>query len=177
MKTYLPAPSPETVRAARAYLTPRHAIGADQILWDLTEHPLPDPDAIDAVLADSDRAQQSPGDQAQADGDSRRTSGPGGGPLDMDQTEARLLDAAQASATRFVEIWLAWLRAWCRSATWWRIGAMDEVVHPGFGDLGLPQATASGDLHQVPVLQYASQGRQVHLYLRRCAARKWGYVA
>jgi hypothetical protein len=40
-KTFLPAPSPEMVGAARAYLTPRYAVGVDQVLWELMEHPVP----------------------------------------------------------------------------------------------------------------------------------------
>ena len=40
MRMCLPAPSPEVVRAARAYLTPRYAADVDQVLWELMEHPL-----------------------------------------------------------------------------------------------------------------------------------------
>jgi hypothetical protein len=37
----LPAPLPEMVRAARAYLTPRCATGVDAFLWEIMEHPCP----------------------------------------------------------------------------------------------------------------------------------------
>ncbi|WP_141955490.1 hypothetical protein [Actinoallomurus bryophytorum] len=104
MRTCLPAPSPATVRAARAYLTQRHATGADQILWELTEHPLPDLDAIDAVIAASDRAQRGPGDQPQPMAMAAALVVLGAARLDMDQTEARLLDAAQASAMGWEQI-------------------------------------------------------------------------
>jgi hypothetical protein len=104
MKTYLPAPSPEMVRAARAYLTPRYAAGVDQVLWELMEQPLPDLDAIDALLADSDRAQRGPGDQPQPMEVAAALVVLGAARLDMDQTEARLLDAAQASAMGWEQI-------------------------------------------------------------------------
>jgi hypothetical protein len=103
MRTCLPAPSPETVRAARAYLTPRYATGADQVLWELMEHPLPDLDAIDAVLAASDRAQRGPGDQPLM-AVAAALVVLGAARLEVDQTEARLLDAAQASAMGWEQI-------------------------------------------------------------------------
>jgi hypothetical protein len=61
----LPAPSPEMVSAARDYLTPRYAVGVDGFLWEAMERPLPDLDAIDAVIATSGRAQAGAGDQPQ----------------------------------------------------------------------------------------------------------------
>jgi hypothetical protein len=104
MKVCLPAPRPEMVRTARAYLTSRYAVGVDQVLWDLTEHPLPDLDAIDAVVADSDRAQRGYGDQPQPMEVAAALVVLGAARLEVDQTEARLLDAAQASAMGWEQI-------------------------------------------------------------------------
>ena len=100
----LPAPRPEMVRTARAYLTSHYAAGADQVLWDLTEHPLPDLDAIDAVVAASDRAQRGPSEQPQPMEVAAALVVLGAARLDMDQTEARLLDAAQASTMGWEQI-------------------------------------------------------------------------
>lgn len=96
-QAWLPAPPPTTVRAARAHLTPRYAVGVDAFLWESRQRPLSDLAAIDAVIAAGDRAQ-------------RGASGPppptdlaaalvvlAAARLDMDQTEARLLNAAHAS--------------------------------------------------------------------------------
>ncbi|MCW2863770.1 MAG: hypothetical protein JWP48_5478 [Actinoallomurus sp.] len=104
MRTCLPAPSPDVVRAARAYLTSRYAAGMDQVLWELIEHPLPDLDAIDAVVADSDRAQRGYGDQPEPVAVAAALVVLGAARLEVDQTEARLLDAAQASAMGWEQI-------------------------------------------------------------------------
>ncbi|MCW2940678.1 MAG: hypothetical protein JWN00_3663 [Actinomycetia bacterium] len=53
----MPAPLPEMVSAARVYLTPRYAVGVDGFLWEAMERPLPDLDAIGAVIAIFGRAQ------------------------------------------------------------------------------------------------------------------------
>jgi hypothetical protein len=103
-KVCLPAPLPETVRVARAYLTPRYAVGVDGFLWEVMEQPLPDLDAIDAVIAASDRAQRGAGDQPQLMEVAAALVVLGAARLDMDQTEARLLNAAQASAMGWEQI-------------------------------------------------------------------------
>jgi hypothetical protein len=100
----LPAPAPEMVRAARAYLTPRFAVGVDGFLWEAMEHPLPDLDAIDAVIAACDRAQRGAGDQPPPMEMAAALVVLGAARLDMDQTEARLLNAAQASAMSWEQI-------------------------------------------------------------------------
>jgi hypothetical protein len=100
----LPAPSPEMVRAARAYLTPRYAAGVDEALWEVLEQPLPDLDAIDAVIAASDRARSGAGDQPQPMEVAAALVVLGAARLDLDQTEARLLNAAQAAAMRWEQI-------------------------------------------------------------------------
>ncbi|MCW2885243.1 MAG: hypothetical protein QOE54_5488 [Streptosporangiaceae bacterium] len=100
----LPAPAPEMVRAARAYLTPPYAVGVDGFLWEAMEHPLPDLDAIDAVVAASDRAQAGAGDQPQPMDVAAALVVLGAARLEMDQTEARLLNAAQAAAMGWEQI-------------------------------------------------------------------------
>jgi hypothetical protein len=100
----LPAPTPEQVRAARAYLTPRYAVGVDGFLWAALDHPLPDLDAIDAVIAASDQAQHGTGDQPQPMELAAALVVLGAARLDMDQTEARLLNAAQVSALSWEQI-------------------------------------------------------------------------
>jgi hypothetical protein len=103
-QAWLPAPAREMVRAARAYLTPRYAVGVDGYLWETMEQPLPDLDAIDAVIAVSDRAQQGAGDQPQPMEVAAALVVLGAARLDMDQTEARLLNAAQAAAMSWEQI-------------------------------------------------------------------------
>ncbi|GGU92485.1 hypothetical protein GCM10010182_04700 [Actinomadura cremea] len=104
MSVGLPAPTPQTVQQARDYLTPRHATGVDGFLWESRRRPMPDRDAIDAVITAGDRA--------------RRGSGDGPEPVEvaaallvlravhllLDQTEARLLDTAQDSGMGFEQI-------------------------------------------------------------------------
>ena len=47
----IPAPAPETVAAARRYLTERYAAGVDRLLWETGQRPMPDLAAITEVLA------------------------------------------------------------------------------------------------------------------------------
>lgn len=105
---FLPAPSPDVVSAARAYLTPRCAVGLDDFLWDSEQRPLPDLAAIDAVI------------DAVIDASARAEAGAGNQPpamdiaavmvvlaaarQDMDRTEARLLAAARASGMGWAAI-------------------------------------------------------------------------
>jgi hypothetical protein len=103
-QVWLPAPAPEMVRAARAYLTPRYAVGTDGHLWEIMEQPLPDLDAIDAVIAASDRAQAGAGAQPQPLVVAAALVTVGAARLDMDQTEARLLNAARAAAMGWEQI-------------------------------------------------------------------------
>ncbi|MEU8800974.1 hypothetical protein [Spirillospora sp. NPDC048819] len=56
MSVDLPAPTPQRVQQARAYLTARHATGVDELLWESRERPMPDRDAIDAVITAGDQA-------------------------------------------------------------------------------------------------------------------------
>ncbi len=46
-----PVPSPEVVTAARQHLTSRHADGVSRLFWDLEQRPMPDADAVRAVLS------------------------------------------------------------------------------------------------------------------------------
>jgi hypothetical protein len=45
-----PVPTPEMVRAARAHLASRYAKGAAELMWEEYHRPLPDLDAIRAVI-------------------------------------------------------------------------------------------------------------------------------
>lgn len=58
----LPVPAPEEVRAARVYLTSRHATGLDKLLWEARERPMPDGTAVNAVIAASGQARRGRGD-------------------------------------------------------------------------------------------------------------------
>ncbi|HZR48111.1 MAG TPA: hypothetical protein VFB06_01190 [Streptosporangiaceae bacterium] len=46
-----PAPAPEMVDAARRHLTGQYASGVDLLLWDLEKRPMPDGDAVQAVVS------------------------------------------------------------------------------------------------------------------------------
>jgi hypothetical protein len=103
-EAFLPAPAPEMVRAARAFLTPRYAVGVDGFLWETMDHPLPDLDAIDAVIAASDRARQGTGEQPQPMAVAAALIVLGAARLNTDQTEARLLNSAQAAGMGWEQI-------------------------------------------------------------------------
>jgi hypothetical protein len=96
-QTWLPAPPPETVRAARAHLTPRYAIGVDAFLWESRQRPLSDLTAIDEVIAAGDPAQHGASDQPPPMDLAAALVVLAAARLDMDQTEARLLNAAHTS--------------------------------------------------------------------------------
>lgn len=100
----LPAPSPQMVRDARAYLTPRYAVGVEVFLWEAMELPLPDSDAIGAVIAASAQAQRGAGDQPQPMEVAAALLLLGTVRLVVDQMEARLLNVAQASALGWEQI-------------------------------------------------------------------------
>jgi hypothetical protein len=46
----LPAPDPDTVRAARAHLTGKYSRGVDRLMWETHKHPLADLEAVRAVI-------------------------------------------------------------------------------------------------------------------------------
>lgn len=100
----LPAPPAETVRAARAYLTPRYAAGADAFLWEAMELPLPDLECVDAVSAASDLARRGGGDQPGAMEAAAALVVLSAARLDIDRAEARLLEAAQHAAMGWEQI-------------------------------------------------------------------------
>lgn len=100
----LPAPQPHMVRAARDYLTPRFASGLDAVLWETVEHPLPDLEAITAVNTASSRAQEGAGDPPEPMAVAAALVVLGSARLDLDQTEARLLNTAQASGMDWKQI-------------------------------------------------------------------------
>lgn len=100
----LPAPPPEMVHAARGYLTPRYAVGVDAFLWEAREHPMSDLDAIEAVIAASDRAQSGTGEPPELMELAAALVVLGAARLEADQREVRLLNAAQASGVGWVQI-------------------------------------------------------------------------
>jgi hypothetical protein len=100
----LPAPAPHAVQQARAFLTPRYATGVDGFLWQSRERPMPDRDAIDAVIDAGDRAQRGDGDGTEPVEVAAALLVLSAVRLALDQTEARLLDTAQASGLSFEQI-------------------------------------------------------------------------
>jgi len=100
----LPAPQPTMVRLARACLTARHATGVDAVLWEARQHPMPDQAAIDAVIAASDRAQQGAGAPPSTMELAAALVTLSAIRLDLDQTEVRLLNTAQAGGLDFEQI-------------------------------------------------------------------------
>jgi hypothetical protein len=87
-----PVPSPETVTASRHHLTAQYARGVDRVLWEAEKRPMPDADAVHALVS------------AAANGDRVDALGIGASlvltqamRLDLDLLEADVLDAAQAS--------------------------------------------------------------------------------
>ncbi|MEV4003605.1 hypothetical protein [Actinomadura sp. NPDC049753] len=100
----LPAPAPRAVQQARAFLTPRHATGVDEFLWQSRGRPMPDRDAIGAVLDAGDRAQHGNGDSPEPVEVAAALLVLGAVRLNLDQTEARLLSIAQAAGLSFEQI-------------------------------------------------------------------------
>jgi hypothetical protein len=52
-RTEPPAPSPEMVTASRHHLNKQYAHGVNRLLWDLDKRPMPDADAVMAVITAS----------------------------------------------------------------------------------------------------------------------------
>lgn len=52
-----PAPAPEMVTAARRHLSDRYAAGVDRLLWDNDKRPMPDLDAVTAVIGAAGHAE------------------------------------------------------------------------------------------------------------------------
>ncbi|HEX6518783.1 MAG TPA: hypothetical protein VF070_02040 [Streptosporangiaceae bacterium] len=52
-----PAPDPEVVAAARQHLNERYATGVDRLLWEAEKRPMPDSDAMAAVITPGGRAE------------------------------------------------------------------------------------------------------------------------
>ncbi len=100
----LPAPPVETVRAARAYLTPRYAVGADGFLWEAIELPLPDLECVGAVSSASDRARHGGGEEPGPMDVAAALVVLAAARLDIDRAEARLLEAAQDVAMGWEQI-------------------------------------------------------------------------
>jgi DNA-directed RNA polymerase specialized sigma24 family protein len=92
------------VRLARAYLTTRHATGLDAFLWEARQHPMPDQAAIDSVITASDRAQQGAGAPPSTMEVAAALVTLSAVRLGLDQTEARLLNTAQAGGLDFEQI-------------------------------------------------------------------------
>jgi hypothetical protein len=100
----LPVPAPQSVQQARAHLTARHATGVDEFLWEARKRPLPDREAIDAVITAGDQALQGNGDSPEPVDVAAALVVLSTARLNMDQTEARLLNTAQASGMGFEQI-------------------------------------------------------------------------
>ncbi|MFG2006722.1 hypothetical protein ACGFNU_47010 [Spirillospora sp. NPDC048911] len=100
----LPAPPPEMVHAARDYLTPQYASGIDAVLWEIIAHPLPDLDAIDAVNTATARAQAGTGEHPEPMAVAAALVVLRAVRLELDQTEARLLNTAQSSGLDWQQI-------------------------------------------------------------------------
>jgi hypothetical protein len=67
-RSRLPARSgTQYVQQARAYLTARHATGVDELLWETRKRPMPDRDAIHAVITAGDQAQPGTGESPEPD--------------------------------------------------------------------------------------------------------------
>jgi hypothetical protein len=100
----LPAPAPQSVQQARAFLTARHATGVDEFLWETRKRPMPDRDAIDAVITAGGQAQHRTGESPEPVDVAAALLVLSAVRLDLDQTEVRLLNTAQASSMGFEQI-------------------------------------------------------------------------
>lgn len=101
---FLPVPVPAQVHAARAHLTSLHATGVDAVMWEARRHPMPDHAAIAAVIAASQAAQAGTGEQPEPLEVAAALVLLEAVRLETDQTEARLLDTAQAAAMGWEQI-------------------------------------------------------------------------
>ncbi|TDE36487.1 hypothetical protein [Actinomadura sp. 6K520] len=104
MSVGLPAPAPQSVLQARAYLTSRYATGVEEFLWEAGERPMPDRAAIDAVITAGDQAQYGTGESLASAEVVAALVVLSAARLNLDQTEVRLLKAAQASGLGFEQI-------------------------------------------------------------------------
>jgi len=52
-----PVPDPEMAARARQHLNERYAIGVDRLLWEADKRPMPDVDAVAAVIAADGQAE------------------------------------------------------------------------------------------------------------------------
>ena len=84
-----PAPAPEMVSSARRHLNERYAAGVDRLLWHGEKRPMPDPDAITAVITAGDKAEPLDIASALVLVQSAR--------LSLDHLEHDLFEAAQAA--------------------------------------------------------------------------------
>jgi hypothetical protein len=100
----LPAPAPQSVQQARAYLTARHATGVDELLWETRKRSMPDRDAMDAVITVGGRAQHGTGESPEPVEVAAALVVLSAVRLNLDQTEVRLLNTAQASGMGFEQI-------------------------------------------------------------------------
>jgi hypothetical protein len=91
-RTQPPAPSPDTVTASRHHLTAQYASGVDRVLWEAEKRPMPDADAVRALVSAAAN-----GDQVDALGIGAALVLTQAMRLDLDLLEADVLDAAQAS--------------------------------------------------------------------------------
>ena len=100
----LPAPAPQDVQQARAYLTARHATRVDEFLWETGKRPMPDRDALHAVITTGDQAQHGAGDHPEPMEVAAALVVLSAVRLNLDQTEVRLLNTARAAGMGFEQI-------------------------------------------------------------------------
>jgi len=100
----LPAPAPQGVQHARDYLTARHAGGVEEFLWESRKRPMPDRDAINAVITAGEQAQHGRGESPEPVEIAAALVVLSAVRLNLDQTEVRLLNIAQASGMGFEQI-------------------------------------------------------------------------
>ncbi|WP_242882667.1 hypothetical protein [Actinomadura litoris] len=98
VSAFLPVPVPAQVHAARAHLTPAYATGVDAVMWGDRRHPIPDRAAIGVVISASQAAQAGTGAPPEPLEVAAALVLLEAVRLEMDQTEARLLNTAQAAA-------------------------------------------------------------------------------
>ncbi|MFB4320618.1 hypothetical protein ACA361_41645 [Actinomadura sp. 21ATH] len=92
------------MRYARAYLTSRYATGVHEVLWEARERPMPDGDAVDAVLTASDHSRRGAGEPLGLMDVAAALVVLSAIRLGLDRAEARLLDTAQSSGMNVEQI-------------------------------------------------------------------------